>query len=116
VRDSGVLGVAATNSPDHGDFRGALSRTMAHLGVRAPGAGVTSAEAGGGFGATYQGSSVAAAIVAGAVALLRSVFPGARASDVVRSIRSGSVRPPGRTLLPPLVDCRHSFQLLSEAV
>ena len=58
--------------------------------IAAPGDGVTSSVPGGGWG-TWQGTSMAAPLVSGTVALLRAASPTTAAKDIVRCVtRTGS--------------------------
>jgi subtilisin family serine protease len=85
-----------------------LSRSSAHHGLRAPGEGVTGPAAHGGFVA-LTGSSVAALLVTGAIALVWSVHRRA-APHVIRTAILGSARPSG--IVPPLLDAWEAHLIL----
>lgn len=84
---SHLLAVTATN---HSDGRPAFANfglTTVHLG--APGVDILSTTRGGGY-ATRSGTSMAAAHVTGAVALLREMFPQMSAREIIDQILSGA--------------------------
>jgi subtilisin family serine protease len=87
-----------------------LGHSIARNGAAAPGADIRSLDARGGLLA-FSGTSAAAPIVTGALALLWSIFPGATAAELRRSLaRDGEVR---RTIVPPLLDASRAFDVLS---
>src|SRR5437879_5937167 len=71
--DRGVLGVASTDS---NDLPSATSNSGADVFLAAPGEGILSTVAGGGYG-PISGTSASAAAVAGAAALIRATSVGA---------------------------------------
>ena len=77
-----------------------LARSSARYGLRAPGEGVTGPAPGGGL-VTPTGTSVAAPLVTGAIALVWSLNPEA-APHAVRAAILGSDR--RRGIIPPLLD------------
>ncbi|HEY2290541.1 MAG TPA: S8 family serine peptidase [Thermoanaerobaculia bacterium] len=87
-----------------------LSPSIGRRGLLAPSVSVVSTAPGGGYG-HGQGTSVAAAWVSGAIALLWSLVPAASASEVVAALRPAS---PGlhRRLAPPLLDAAAAWQRL----
>lgn len=92
---------------DHSNLGGSIGRR----GIGAPGERVTSLGAEG-KPLTLGGTSAAAPFVTGAVALLRSEFPDASASNVKLAITQ---LPPSRrrtSVVPPLLDAWTSFQSL----
>jgi subtilisin family serine protease len=81
-------------------------------GLLAPGSGVLSTAAGGGY-TSMSGTSVAAPFVSGAAALLWSLHPGADAAQV----RAALLRPGVRrtTVVPPLMNASESRAALAAA-
>jgi subtilisin family serine protease len=76
-----------------------LSHSIARNGIAAPGENIASLDAAGGLRG-FSGTSAAAPVVTGTLALLWSLFPAATASDLRLA-----VSPPGRrALVPPLLD------------
>jgi subtilisin family serine protease len=69
-------------------------------GLGAPGEAIVSLEADGGL-VSRSGTSFAAAFVTGAIALLWSLFPGARVEQVRRALNPGVRR---TSVIPPLLD------------
>ncbi|MBC6448036.1 S8 family serine peptidase [Actinokineospora xionganensis] len=86
--DSGVP-LAASN----------LGGSIARTGVRAPGARLVSLSSSGGF-AAFGGTSAAAPVVTGAIALAWSLAPHVEAATVRAAVRGRA----GRGLVPPLLD------------
>lgn len=89
-----------------------LGRSMGSRGVGAPGEGVVSL-APEGEPVTSGGTSVAAAFVTGAAALLWSVFSGVTAIEVKHALFS-SLGGRRRTVTPPLLDVWRAYEMLSE--
>jgi subtilisin family serine protease len=89
-----------------------LGRSMGSRGVGAPGEGVVSL-APEGEPVTSGGTSVAAAFVTGAAALLWSVFPGVAAVEVKHALLS-SLGGRRRTVTPPILDAWRAYEVLSE--
>lgn len=87
-----------------------LSASSARGGVRAPGEGVTGPGPGGGL-VTHTGTSVAAPLVTGAIALVWSLNPHAT-PQAVRAAISGPPRP--RRIVPPLLDAWTANLILRE--
>lgn len=79
-----------------------LGMTIGARGLRAPGVAIPTAAPGGGY-ASISGTSAAAAIVTGAVALLWSASPRTPASEMKASILRSAGRS-RRSLIPPLLD------------
>lgn len=89
-----------------------LGSSAGKRGLGAPGEGVTSL-APEGEPVTLAGTSFAAAIVTGAVALLWSLFPRAPAVAVKNAVLSSPARR-RRSVVPPLLDTVGAYQLLSQ--
>ncbi|MCX5606469.1 S8 family serine peptidase [Streptomyces sp. NBC_00047] len=88
-----------------------LGSSMGKRGLGAPGENVTSLSPNGGL-QTQDGTSVAAAFVTGAIALLWSRFPKASVSEIKRAVTGG--HGPRRTsVVPPLLDAWGAHQTLS---
>ena len=83
---SGLLSIAASNA---GGKLAAFSNFGPWIGIAAPGDGITSTFPGGGY-ATWGGTSMAAPLVAGAAALLRSQNPALSPKDIVDQLRRTS--------------------------
>jgi subtilisin family serine protease len=88
-----------------------MGRGIGLGGMGAPGEGVVSLSPGGGSAAS-SGTSIAAPFVAGAAALLWSLFPAAGAAEVKRALLSSAVGP-RRTIIPPLFDAWRAYEVLS---
>jgi subtilisin family serine protease len=82
---------------------------IGNRGIMAPGEGITSTYAGGGY-TTASGTSIAAPFVTGTLALLWSIYPKKTASDLKFSILSQS----RRSIIPPLLDAYSAFQTLNK--
>jgi thermitase len=85
---NGLLAVAASNETDH------LTSFSTHgswIKVAAPGDRILSSVPGGQFG-TWRGTSMAAPLAAGEVALVRAAFPNLRPSKIIAQIENTSKR------------------------
>lgn len=113
TRHTGVIPVVACNDDGTPVFQSNLGRSIGRRGLGAPGKDVTTL----GLGRdpiTMAGTSVAAPFVAGAAALLWSLYPTAAAAD----IRCGIVDGPAgrrRTVTPPLLDALASYRYMATA-
>lgn len=86
-----------------------LGRSIGLRGLSAPGSGVTSTGANGGR-ASAGGTSIAAPFVTGAFALLRSLFPKARAAHVKLAVTQLGAR--RASIVPPLLNAWGAYQVL----
>jgi subtilisin family serine protease len=84
----GVLSVAASTAAD---TIAPFSSNGSWIGVAAPGASILSSVPGGGYG-TWSGTSMAAPLAAGTVALVRSHEPGLNAEEVVGRLQETAVK------------------------
>jgi hypothetical protein len=89
-----------------------LGRSIGRRGLGAPGDGITSLGAGG-KPLTLGGTSAAAPIVTGAIALLWSEFPAASAAAVKFAVAQASARR-RNTVVPPLLDTWAAYQLMTK--
>lgn len=80
-----------------------FGRSIGNRGLSAPGAGLWS---------RFQGTSIAAAYVTGAIALLRSMFPEASAQQVQVAITHAKAR--RASLVSPMLDAWAAYQWLSK--
>lgn len=88
-----------------------LGSSIGRRGLMAPGEGVTGLGTNG-RRETFAGTSVAAPFVTGAIALLWSEFPNARAIQIRSAItQAGATR--RRTVTPPLLDAWDAYQALN---
>jgi subtilisin family serine protease len=87
-----------------------LGNSIGRRGIGAPGAGVTSLRASGGY-VSLRGTSVAAPFVTGTVALLWSFFPHASAAEIKLALSGGSLR--RNAIVPPLLDAEAAYQVLA---
>jgi subtilisin family serine protease len=92
--------------------RSNLGSSLGKRGLGAPGQGVTSLTPEGGP-LTSAGTSFAAAVVTGAVALLWSLFPRASAIEVKSAVTSSPLQR-RRSVAPPLLDAFRAYQMLLE--
>ena len=90
--NSGLISVGASTQAD---TLAAFSNYGSWVNVAAPGQDIISTVPGGGFG-TWSGTSMAAPLVAGEAALLRSLAPNLTTPEVVRQIISSSARISGQ--------------------
>lgn len=101
--------VIPVSSTDEGGYPSAstnLGGSIGRNGVSAPGVGITSLTPDGGYG-PFGGTSAAAALVCGAIALAWSAAPATPAQQVRAAITSGPGR---RGVIPPLLDALRLYQ------
>jgi len=111
TRHPSVIPVAACDSGGRPLRESNLGSSIGRRGLMAPGQGITSLGTKG-EPQTLGGTSAAAPFVTGAVALLWSEFPSARASQIKLAItQAGSVR--RRTVAPPVLNAWAAYQILS---
>jgi subtilisin family serine protease len=90
-----------------------LGSSLGRRGLKAPGKNVTSLGTNG-KPQTFGGTSAAAPFVTGAIALLWSEFPAARAVEVKSAIRQHGWQL-SNTLVPPLLNAWTAYQMLASA-
>lgn len=88
-----------------------LGLSVGRSGLIAPGVNVTSIAPEAGF-TTMSGTSAAAPFVAGAIALLQSLFPQQSATQIRRAILRPGIR--RGSVCPPMLNAWESWQFLSE--
>ena len=110
TREPWVIPVAACDPHGRPLNSSNLGSSIARHGVAAPGAAVTSLSPNG-RGVRSGGTSAAAAFVTGAIALLWSTFPAAKASEV-RLALSGTAVGRGTSVVPPLLDAWAAYKKL----
>jgi subtilisin family serine protease len=88
-----------------------LANSLGRRGLLAPGVGVISLAAGGGL-VTSNGTSTAAPFVTGTAALLWSLVPNARASDVKHALTQGQLRQ-RNAIVPPLLNALRAYDILT---
>lgn len=88
-----------------------MGRAIGTGGIGGPGDGVMSLSSSGGS-AVSSGTSIAAPFVAGAAALLWSLFPASSAAEVKHALLSSAVGRP-RTIIPPLLDGLMAYKVLA---
>ncbi|MGW4229441.1 S8 family peptidase [Streptomyces sp. NPDC004980] len=89
-----------------------LGHSSGQRGVGAPGEGIVSLRAGGGL-RPFGGSSAAAAVVTGAIALLWSEFPRATRDSVLYAVARSAPR--RRSVIPPLLNVWQAYERLLAA-
>ncbi len=105
TRHPGVIPVAACDLLGRPSNYSNYARSIGLRGVRAPGDGVVS------LGTTEMGTSVAAAMVTGAFALLWSAFPRHSASQIKLAVAQTTGR--RLSVVPPLLDAWSAYRLLA---
>ena len=113
TRHSGTVPIVAYDSLARPISQSNLGASIGRRGLGAPGEQVTSLGAEG-HSAIFGGTSAAAPFVAGAVALLWSLFPSALAAR----IRTAITRTSGQrraSVVPPLLDAWNAYQFMKAA-
>jgi subtilisin family serine protease len=113
TRHIGVIPVAACNRQGRPLSLSNLGYSIGIRGLMAPGEGITSLGAKGGSLTQGGGTSVAAPIVTGAIALLRSLFPAASATEVKFAVMGGAYARRRSAVVPPLLDAWTAYQSLA---
>jgi subtilisin family serine protease len=109
TRHPSVIPVVAYDLQAHPALGSNLGHSIGQRGVGAPGEGVTSLGADGGS-RRFGGTSAAAAIVTGAIALLWSEFPGAAGVDLRYAVTKSTSR--RVSVIPPLLNAWAAFEML----
>ncbi|MEU2026227.1 S8 family serine peptidase [Streptomyces sp. NPDC016469] len=113
TRHPWVLPVAAVNLDGRPSGHTNLAHALGKRGVSGPGEKIMSLGINGDLSPTSGGTSVAAAFVTGAAALLWSLFPSADAADIKNAVLGG--RGTHRSsVVPPLLDAWGAYSLLLE--
>lgn len=111
TRHPSVIPVAACDLQGRPLSQSNLGSSIGRRGLMAPGEGIMSLGTNG-KPQTFGGTSAAAPFVTGAIALLWSEFPEARASQVKLAVtRCGGQ--PHKALVPPLLDAWAAYQVMS---
>jgi subtilisin family serine protease len=111
TRHPWVIPVAACDAQGRLLGSSNLGASLGRRGLAAPGANIESLAANGGT-ASFSGTSAATPFVAGALALLWSVFPTATAAGLRTAILGDS---PRRSVVPPSLDASAAFRALALA-
>jgi len=111
TRHPAVIPVAACDLQGRPLNESNLGNSIARRGLMAAGVGITSIGTNG-KPKTFGGTSAAAPFVTGAIALLWSEFPAARAAEVKLAItRSG--RQSRNTVVPPVLDAWGAYEIIT---
>jgi subtilisin family serine protease len=113
TRHPWVIAVAACNSHGRPLSDSNLGSSIAKRGLSAPGENITSLGTNG-KPQTWGGTSAAAPFVTGAVALVWSEFPEARAAEVKVAVTRCGPGARGQ-LVPPLLDAWAAYQMMASA-
>lgn len=111
TRHPWVISVVGCDSQGRPTPESNLGSSIGRWGLAAPGENITSLGADG-KPQTSAGTSAAAPFVTGAIALLWSEFPGARAAQIKLAVTQAG-RPARRTIAPPLLDAWAAYEALS---
>jgi subtilisin family serine protease len=114
TRHPWVIPVVGCDSKGRPSRESNLAHSIGRRGLTAPGENITSLGSGG-KPLTLSGTSAAAPFVTGAIALLWSEFPSARAVDVKMAITQGQLKT-GRTLVPPLLNAWGAYQAMVSSI
>jgi subtilisin family serine protease len=110
TRHPWVIPVAACNLQGRPLGESNLGSSIGRRGLSAPGEGVTSLGSDG-RRQTFDGTSVAAPFVTGAIGLLRSEFPDADASQI-RLAATQTALGPRRGIVPPLLNAWAAYDAM----
>jgi subtilisin family serine protease len=113
TRHPWVIAVAACNSHGRPLRESNLGRSIGRRGLSAPGENITSLGTNG-EPRTFGGTSAAAPFVTGAIALLWSEFPEARAAEV-KLVMTRCGAETRHTLVPPLLNAWAAYQMMASA-
>jgi subtilisin family serine protease len=111
TRHSWVIPVVGCDRQGKPTAESNLGSSIGRRGLRAPGENITSLGPDG-KPQTFGGTSAAAPFVTGALALLWSEFPGARAAEVKLALTHCGRGPPN-TLVPPLLNAWAAYQVMA---
>jgi len=112
VNNQWIIPVAACDESGLLDPISNFGQSIGIRGLMAPGINITSTSPGGRY-IQMSGTSFAVPFVTGALALLWSIFPKARAAELIRAIRhAGSSYSHHRSIVPPLLDVELAYQVL----
>ena len=111
TRHPWVIAVIGCNHEGKPTTESNLGSSIGRGGLAAPGHNITSLGTNG-KPQTTGGTSVAAAFVTGAIALLWSEFPGASASRIKLAVTHAGRRP-RRTIVPPLLDAWAAYEAMA---
>jgi subtilisin family serine protease len=111
TRHPWVIPVIACDATGRPSALSNLGNSIGRQGLSAPGEGIVSLGTAG-KPEIFGGTSAAAPFVSGAIALLWSEFPAARASDIKLAI-AGSRTHPRNAIVPPLLNAWSAFQILA---
>jgi subtilisin family serine protease len=107
-----IIPVAACNENGQMDPISNFGHSIGLRGMMAPGINIISTSSGGGY-VRMSGTSFAVPFVTGALAILWSIFPKAKTSELIRAIRP-SVSSYGhrKSIIPPLLDIEAAYHIL----
>jgi subtilisin family serine protease len=108
-----LIPVVSCDSAGNLDWSSNISPSIAKRGLMAPGVNITSTVPGGQYGEISGGTSIATAFVTGAIALLWSIFPKTRVSDLISSVITPSIPMP-RSIVPKLLNTHISYAILGK--
>jgi subtilisin family serine protease len=112
TRHPWVIPVAACDGEGRPAGNTNLSSSIGRRGISAPGDRIAGL-APDGSTVTRSGTSIAAALVTGAIALLWSLFPTATAAQVKLAVTQAGVR--RRSVVPPVLDAWTAYETLANA-
>jgi len=113
TRHHGVIPVVACDARGRPMSESNLGPSIGRRGLAAPGDRILSLAAGGGS-RPVSGTSVAAPVVTGTIALLWSEFPAAPAAQLRHAVTRAH-GPARRTIAPPVLDAAAAYRFLAES-